>query len=59
MWRFAGRTDLPLMKGTVASPEDVAQAEMLVDAALNPGVGKDGACKSRAVNRLRSRRRFK
>jgi pilus assembly protein CpaC len=34
-----------VINGTVASPEDAAQAEMLVKAALNPGVdvSKDGA----------------
>jgi pilus assembly protein CpaC len=34
-----------VINGTVASPEDAAQAEMLVKAALNPGVdvNKDGA----------------
>jgi pilus assembly protein CpaC len=45
-----------VMNGTVASPEDAAQAEMLVRAALNPGVDttKDGAVLTIVpVNRLR------
>ena len=45
-----------VINGTVASPEDAAQAEMLVKAALNPGVdvNKDGAAlKIFAVNRLK------
>jgi pilus assembly protein CpaC len=46
-----------VINGTVASPDDVAQAEMLVRAALNPGVDttKDGAALTIVpVNRLRT-----
>ena len=45
-----------VINGTVASPEDAAQAEMLVKAALNPGVDttKDGAALTIVpVNRLK------
>ena len=45
-----------VLNGTVASPEDAAQAEMLVKAALNPGVDitKDGAALNiLPVNRLK------
>jgi pilus assembly protein CpaC len=45
-----------VINGTVASPEDAAQAEMLVRAALNPGVDttKDGSALTIVpVNRLR------
>jgi pilus assembly protein CpaC len=45
-----------VLNGTVASPEDAAQAEMLVKAALNPGVDttKDGAALTIVpVNRLK------
>jgi Flp pilus assembly protein, secretin CpaC len=46
-----------VINGTVASPDDAAQAEMLVRAALNPGVDttKDGAALTIVpVNRLRT-----
>ena len=46
---------LAVLTGTVASPEESAQAEQLVAAMLNPGVDmtKDGAtCKICVVNRL-------
>jgi pilus assembly protein CpaC len=45
-----------VINGTVASPDDAAQAEMLVKAALNPGIDttKDGAALSMVpVNRLK------
>jgi pilus assembly protein CpaC len=45
-----------VINGTVASPEDAAQAEMLVKAALNPGIDvtKDGAALNIVpVNRVR------
>jgi pilus assembly protein CpaC len=45
-----------VLNGTVASPEDAAQAELLVKAALNPGVDttKDGAALAVVpVNRLK------
>jgi pilus assembly protein CpaC len=45
-----------VLNGTVASPEDATQAEMLVKAALNPGVdtSKDGAALTIVpVNRLK------
>src|SRR3954447_8114685 len=45
-----------VLNGTVASPEDATQAEMLVKAALNPGVdtSKDGAALMIVpVNRLK------
>jgi len=46
-----------VINGTVASPEDAAQAEMLVRAALNPGIDvtKEGAALNIVpVNRLRT-----
>lgn len=46
---------IAVLTGTVASPNDAAQAEQLVSAMLNPGVdmSKDGAaCKICVVNRL-------
>ena len=46
-----------VINGTVASPEDAAQAEMLVRAALNPGIDatKEGAALTIVpVNRLRT-----
>ena len=48
---------LAVLTGTVASPNDAAQAEHLVTAMLNPGVdmSKDGAlCKICVVSRLRT-----
>ena len=48
---------IAVLTGTVASPDDAAQAEQLVSAMLNPGVdmSKDGAtCKICVVNRLRT-----
>jgi pilus assembly protein CpaC len=46
---------IAVLNGTVASPDDAAQAQQLVSAMLNPGVdmSKDGAtCKICVVNRL-------
>jgi len=48
---------IAVLTGTVASPDDAAQAEQLVSAMLNPGVdmSKEGAtCKICVVNRLRT-----
>ena len=49
---------MAVLTGTVASPEEAAQAEQLVAAMLNPGVdmSKAGAtCKICVVNRLEDR----
>lgn len=48
---------IAVLTGTVASPDDAAQAQQLVSAMLNPGIdmSKDGAtCKICVVNRLRT-----
>jgi pilus assembly protein CpaC len=43
-----------ILTGTVASPDDSAQAERMVEMVLNPGVdlSKGGACKICVINRL-------
>jgi pilus assembly protein CpaC len=55
--RVLNAGQIAVLTGTVASPDDAAQAEQLVSAMLNPGVdmSKDGAvCKICVVNRLRT-----
>ena len=45
---------MAVMNGTVASPEDAAQAEMLVRSILNPGSKEGDALKILPVNRLKT-----
>ncbi len=45
---------MAVMNGTVASPADAAQAELLVRSILNPGVGQGDPVKILPVNRLRT-----
>ncbi len=55
--RVLNAGQIAVLTGTVASPDDAAQAEQLVSAMLNPGVdmSKDGSvCKICVVNRLRT-----
>jgi pilus assembly protein CpaC len=46
--------DLVLLTGTVAGPDDAAQAELLVRAYVNPGIGEGEAGKFRVVSRLKT-----
>jgi pilus assembly protein CpaC len=55
--RVLNAGQIAVLTGTVASPDDAAQAQQLVSAMLNPGVdmSKEGAtCKICVVNRLRT-----
>ena len=45
---------MAVINGTVASPQDSAQAEMLVRSLLNPGIKEGDALKILPVNRLRT-----
>ena len=44
---------IAVINGTVASPQDAAQAEMLVRSVLNPGIKEGDALKILPVNRLK------
>jgi pilus assembly protein CpaC len=52
--RVLNAGQMVVLTGTVASPEEAAQAGQLVESMLNPGVdlSKGGACKICVVNRL-------
>ena len=45
---------MAVINGTVASPEDAAQAEMLVRSILNPGIKEGDAVRILPVNRLKT-----